>query len=60
MFTTHSIYLDGECIAEVLGVEYAYEVYAKTKELADLLVVTACLVWNDTGEIVAEYDPMEA
>ena len=59
MFNTYSIYLDGECIAEVLGTEYAYEVYAKTKELADLLVVTACLVWNGTGEIVAEYDPME-
>lgn len=41
------------------GTEYAYEVYAKTKELAELIGETVSLVWDETGEVVADFDPNE-
>ena len=54
---TYAIYLHDKEIALVEGTEFAYEVYAKTKELADLLNVECCIVWYDTGEQVAYYNP---
>lgn len=54
-----TIYLNGNWIAEISGTEYAYEVWAKVKELAELLSETATLVDNETTEVIEEYDPEE-
>lgn len=59
MKTTYTIYLGATPIACVSGTEYAYEVYKKTKPLAQTLGKSACLVWDATGEEVASYDPEE-
>lgn len=56
---TYTIYLGASPIATVSGTEYAYEVYAKTRELAELLCKEASLVWDETAEEVAFYDPEE-
>lgn len=56
---TYTIYLGAKPIACVCGTEYAYEVYRKTADLAELLGCTADLVWDDTAEVVAYYDPEE-
>lgn len=57
MTAIYTLILNGKTIAEANGVEYAYEAWARLKELADFLCVPASLVGNDDGEIVAEYDP---
>jgi hypothetical protein len=57
--TTYTIYLGATPIATVRGTEIAYEVYAKTICLADLLGKTASLVWDETGEEVASYGDEE-
>ena len=57
MTNTFTIYLGCAPIATVSGTEYAYEVYKKTTELAELLGKTASLVWDETGEEVAIYNP---
>lgn len=59
MTNTYTIYLGCAPIATVSGTEYAYEVYKKTAELAELLGKTASLVWDETGEEVATSDPEE-
>lgn len=56
---TYTIYLGANPIATICGTEYAYEVWAKTKELAELLGKDAGLAWDDNGEIVDYYDPEE-
>lgn len=56
---SYTIYLGVKPLAQVVGTEYAYEVYKKTCELADLLGKEVCLVWNGTGEVVADYNPEE-
>ena len=56
---TYTIYLHANPITCVCGTEYAYEVYAKTADLAELLGQSACLVWDETGEEVAYFDPDE-
>jgi hypothetical protein len=56
---TYTIYLGATPIADVSGTEYAYEAYTKTKELAELLGKTCALVWDETAEEVASYDPEE-
>lgn len=56
---TYTITHDDTTIATVCGTEYAYEVYAKTKELADLTGYEVCLIWDDTAEVVAYYNPEE-
>lgn len=50
---TYSIYLRNEWVATVDGMDYAGEVWVKTKELAELLGVFAFMVWDETGELVA-------
>jgi len=55
--TTYTIYLGATPIATTDGTEYTYVVWRKTVELADLIGSSACLVWDDTGEVVEEYDP---
>lgn len=54
---TYTIYLGVKAVATVSGTEYAYEVYDKTKDLAELLGSVASLVWDETGEEVAHFDP---
>ena len=54
---TYTIYLGVKAVATVSGTEYAYEVYDKTKDLAELLGREASLVWDATGEEVAYFDP---
>lgn len=56
---TYTIYIGSAPIACVSGTEYAYEVYAKSKELAELLGKDCALVWDETGEEVACFDPEE-
>ena len=51
---TYTIYLGATPIATVSGCEYAYMVYKKTLELAEMLCKSACVVWDDTGEIIAD------
>lgn len=57
--TTYTVYLGTAPIFCGGGTEYAYEVYAKTKELAELIGETVSLVWDETGEVVADFDPNE-
>lgn len=51
---TYTIYLRNEWVATIDGMDYAYEVWAKTKELAELLGVYASMVWDETGEVIAD------
>ena len=55
--STYTIYLGTNPVATVKGTEYAYEVYDKTKDLAELLGSVASLVWDATGEEIAYFDP---
>ena len=55
MKDTYTIYLDTIPLDCVSGTEYAYAVYAKAVELAELLGKRAYLVWDTTGEIVADH-----
>lgn len=57
--STYSIYLGGTVIASTEGTEFAYAVWRKTKELADLLTTSACLVWDATGEVIEDNEPEE-
>ena len=57
--STYSICLGGNVIATTEGTEFAYAVWRKTKELADLLTTSACLVWDATGEIIEDNEPEE-
>jgi hypothetical protein len=57
--TTYTIYLGSAPIACVAGTEFAYAVYRKTVELAEMLGKTAALVWDETGEEVASYGEEE-
>jgi hypothetical protein len=52
--TTYTIYLNNKPIATLSGTEAAYEAYSITRELAETLGYTCCLVWDETGEIIAE------
>lgn len=55
--STYTIYLGATPIATTDGTEYTYVVWNKTKELANLISSSASLVWDETGEVVAEFDP---
>jgi hypothetical protein len=57
--TTYTIYLGAKAIATVEGTEYAYAIYTKTKELAEILGEPCALVWDNSGEIVAASDSEE-
>ncbi len=54
------IYIENRMVAEVEGYEFAWEVYRKAYELADLLCEVATLVDGETGEVIessdADYD----
>ena len=55
--TTYTIYLGATPIATTDGTEYTYAVWRKTVELANLIGSSASLVWDETGEVVEEFDP---
>ena len=57
MTANYTLILNSKTIAEVSGVEYAYEAWARLKELACFLCVPASLDGNDDSEVVAEYGP---
>ena len=50
------IYIENRMVAEVEGYEFAWEVYRKAYELADLLGEVANLVDGETGEIIESSD----
>ena len=50
------IYIENRMVAEVEGYEFAWEVYRKTCELADLLCEVANLVDGETGEVIESSD----
>jgi predicted dehydrogenase len=55
--TTYTIYLGATPIATTDGTDYTYAVWRRTVELAELIGTTASLVWDETREVVEEYDP---
>lgn len=55
--TTYTIYLEATPIATTDGTEYTYAVWRKTVELANLINSSASLVWDETREVVEEFDP---
>ena len=56
---TYTIYLGTSPVACVSETVFAYKVYSKTRELAELLGKEACLIWDETAEVVTSYDPEE-
>lgn len=50
------IYISNRMVAEVEGVEVAWEVYHKTVKLAGLLGEIASLVDGETGEVIESSD----
>lgn len=50
------IYIKNRMVAEVEGYEFAWEVYRKAYELADLLGEVANLVDGETGEVIESSD----
>lgn len=50
------IYIENRMVAEVDGYEFAWEVYRKAYELADLLGEVANLVDGETGEVIESSD----
>ena len=50
------VYIENRMIAEVSGSDFAYEVYVKASELADMIGEIAHLVDGETGEIIASSD----
>lgn len=52
----YHIYIENRMVAEVSGVEFAWEVYRKTCELADMLGEITNLVDGETGEIIESSD----
>ena len=57
MTATFTLFIDSHLITSVDGTEFAYEAWAKVRELAELLGVRASMVANEDLEMVAEYDP---
>ena len=50
------IYIENRMVAEIEGYEFAWEVYRKAYELADLLGEVANLVDGETGEVIESSD----
>ena len=53
------IYIENRMVAEVEGCEFAWEVYRKTAELAEMLGAIANLVDGETGEVIESSDSWE-
>lgn len=50
------VYIENRMVAEVSGSDFAYEVYAKASELAEMIGEIAHLVDGETGEVIASSD----
>lgn len=50
------VYIENRMVAEVSGSDFAYEVYAKASELADMIGEIAYLIDGETGEVIANSD----
>lgn len=59
MKATYIIFINSTQIATVDGVEFAYEAWAKARDLAEMIGTPATLVAVEDSEVVAEYDPEE-
>ena len=55
----YHIYIDNRMALKVEGYEFAWEVYRKSCELADLLGEIAHLVDGETGEVIESSDDWE-
>lgn len=56
---TYTIYINNNAIATISGTEACYACYEAAKTIAEMTCQTASLVWDETGEVVAFYDPEE-
>lgn len=56
---TYTIYLGAHPIACVGDTERAYACFEAAKTIAEMAGRTASLVWDETGEEVASFDPEE-
>ena len=50
------VYIENRMVAEVSGSDFAYEVYVKASELAEMIGEIAHLVDGETGEIIISSD----
>lgn len=50
------VYIENRMVAEVSGLDFAYEVYVKASELAEMIGEIANLVDGETGEVIASSD----
>lgn len=57
---TYTIYLGAHPIACVSDTEQAYACFKAAMTIAEMTSRTASLVWDETGEEVASYDPEDA
>jgi hypothetical protein len=57
--TTFTLFLGASPVASVEGTKLAYDAWAKFRDFAEVLGVRASLVYNEDGEVLAEYDPEE-
>ena len=53
---TYTIYLGANPIACVDGTEAAYACWRATKIIAEITGRSACLVWDETGEVVETFN----
>lgn len=56
---TYTIYLGANPIACIAEADACYACYESAKTIAEMTGKTASLVWDDTAEVVAYYDPTE-
>lgn len=56
---TYTIYIDSAPIACVSDTERAYACFEAAMTIAEMTSRTASLVWDETGEEVASFDPDE-
>ncbi len=59
LMNTYTIYLGAHPIACVSDTERAYACFEAAKTIAEMSDRTASLVWDETGEEVASFDPEE-
>lgn len=59
LMNTYTIYLGAHPIACVCGHDAAYACYEAARTIAEHTNRTAYLVWDETGEQVAGYEPEE-
>ena len=55
--TDYIVFVGSKDIAEVSGREAAYNCFEAAKIIAEMTCHTASLVWAETSEVVAFYDP---